>query len=413
MACGARPGTGAPAGTGPKAARRQDTAVGRAPAAAGGAARVTSRLARLSPWVLAAGVAVAAAVRAPGAAGDVRAILGHLPGLRLSWLGVAVTAQVVSMASGTVAQRQLLAAGGARLPWRTVFSLVFASTGLARLMPAGPVTGGAWQAREYRRRGAGAGLGAWVVLAGGFTSISVSLALLLAGAVVAGTGSLPLLACAAAVLAAAAAGLTAAPHPARALRRFLGRHHDRRRGPGRLAAALAVVSRQRAGAKRAAAVLTCTGAGQVADAGLLTACFGLAGLPVPWRALLLAYAAGQLGGRLVPLPGGLAGVEGGVLGALALSGTSPAAAAAAVILYRVAGYWAVGATGSALAAALARRPGATLPGTQWLCRDRGRRRRAPAPNNTRRGSGPEPRAHRSAPRPSRNVPPSSAHSAAR
>src|SRR5262249_56073102 len=112
----------------------------------------------------------------------------------------------------------------------------------ARLMPAGPVTGGAGQAREYRRRGAGAGLGAWVVLAGGFTSISVSLALLLTGAVVAGTGSLPLLACAAAVLAAAAAGLTAAPHPARALRRFLGRHHDRRRGPGRLAAPLPLPS---------------------------------------------------------------------------------------------------------------------------------------------------------------------------
>jgi hypothetical protein len=154
MACGARPGKGAPAGIHPKVARRPDTAAGRAPAAAGDAPRVNSRLARVWPWVLAAGVAVAAAVRAPGAAGDVRAMLGHLPGLRLSWLGVAVAAQVVSLASGTVAQRQLLTAGGARLPWRAVFGLVFASTGLARLMPAGPVTGGVWQAREYRRRGA-------------------------------------------------------------------------------------------------------------------------------------------------------------------------------------------------------------------------------------------------------------------
>jgi putative heme transporter len=246
---------------------------------------------------------------------------------------------------------------------------VFASTGLARLMPAGPVTGGAWQVREYRRRGAGAGAGAWAVLAGGFTSISVTLALLLTGAAMAGTGGLPLVACAAAVLAAAAAGLTAAPRPARALSRFLGRHHDRWRTLGRLAAAVAVVSRQRARAGRAAAVLACTGAGLLADAGLLTACFGLAGLPVPWRGLLLAYAAGQLGGRLVPLPGGLGGVEGGLLGALALTGISPAAAAAAVIVYRVAGYWAVGATGSAVAAALTRRPGTKLTGTQWLCHD--------------------------------------------
>src|SRR5262249_57268639 len=91
MAGGAGPGTGAPAGTGPKAAQRQDTAVGRAPAAAGGAARVTSRLARVSPWVLAAGVAAVAAVRAPGAAGDVRAILGHLPRLPLRPPGPAPT----------------------------------------------------------------------------------------------------------------------------------------------------------------------------------------------------------------------------------------------------------------------------------------------------------------------------------
>ena len=47
-----------------------------------------------------------------------------------------------------------------------------------------------------------------------------------------------------------------------------------------------------------------------------------------------------------------------MLGALTLTGTPPAAAAAAVIVYRVAGCWAVGTTGTALAAALARgRPG--------------------------------------------------------
>jgi uncharacterized membrane protein YbhN (UPF0104 family) len=103
-------------------------------------------------------------------------------------------------------------------------------------------------------------------------------------------------------------------------------------------------------------VVACTAVGLLADAGVLTACFGLAGLPVPWRGLLLAYAAAQLAGRLVPLPGGLGGVEGGLLGALTLTGTPPATATAAAIIYRVAGYWAVGVTGTAVAAALARRP---------------------------------------------------------
>ena len=72
--------------------------------------------------------------------------------------------------------------------------------------------------------------------------------------------------------------------------------------------------------------------GLLADAGVLAACFGLAG-------------------RLVPLPGG----PGGVLGALTLTGTPPAAAAAAVIVYQMTRYHAVGATGAAVAAAHARR----------------------------------------------------------
>ena len=86
---------------------------------------------------------------------------------------------------------------------------------------------------------------------------------------------------------------------------------------------MAGLPRQRAGAGWAAGVLACTGTGLLADAGVLAACFGLAGLPVPWRGLLFAYAAGQLAGRLVPLPGGIGGVEGGMLGALTLTGTPP------------------------------------------------------------------------------------------
>ena len=51
-----------------------------------------------------------------------------------------------------------------------------------------------------------------------------------------------------------------------------------------------------------------------------------------------------------------------MLGALTLTGTAPAGAAAAVIIYRVAGCWAVGAAGTAVAAALARRsPGVLGP----------------------------------------------------
>ena len=307
MTCAARPVTRAPAVNRPRRARRRgDTAAARVPMAACGGGRLASRRGRTWAWVLAAGVTVAVAVRVPGVASDMRAAFGYLGRLHLSWLGVAVTAQIVSLASAVVAQRQLLAAGGARLPWRTVSALVLASTGLAKMMPAGPVTGGAWQAREYRRRGACTVAGVWAVLAGGFTSTVAVVAMLLAGTAVAGAGALPVLAGAAAVLAAGAAGLAAAPRRARELSGWLGRRHHHWPSTGRLAAALARLSRHHAGPGWAAGVVACTAVG--------------------------------------------------LLGALTLTGTPPSAAVAAVIVYRVTGYWAVGATGTAVAAALARRP---------------------------------------------------------
>jgi len=217
MTGGARPGADVPAASQHEAAARPgDTAAGRVAVPAGGRVRPASRRGWPWVWALASGVVAAAAVRAlhAGAASDVRAAFAHAGGLRVSWLGVAVAAEVALLAGGAAAQRRLLSAAGVSLPWRTVSGVVFASTGLARVMPAGPVAGGAWQAAEYRRRGAGAAGGLWAVLAGGLTSTVAVSGLLLAGAAVAGTGSLALLAGAAGVLAAGTAGLTAAVHHA-------------------------------------------------------------------------------------------------------------------------------------------------------------------------------------------------------
>jgi hypothetical protein len=137
--------------------------------------------------------------------------------------------------------------------------------------------------------------------------------------------------------------------------RWLARHAGRSRWRWRLAAGLAGLARHRLGPRRGAAALAASGLSVLGEAGLLAAAFEVAGTPVPWRGLLLACAAGQLGARLVPLPGGLGGMEGGVLGALALTGTHPATALTAVIIYRVAGYWAPGAAGAVTAALLSRR----------------------------------------------------------
>jgi uncharacterized membrane protein YbhN (UPF0104 family) len=296
---------------------------------------------------VAGGAAVVVALRVPAAWTDARGLLAH--GVRLPWLGPAAAAEVAWLAGLVVAQRQLLAAAGARLPTRAVAAVVFASTGLAALLPAGPATAAAWQAGQYHRRGAGRTAGVWAVLAGGFASAIVILAMLVAGAATAGVGRWWLFPAAAAMAAGTAALLTAARRAER-LARQPGRSWRSRLAAG-LAAGLAG---HRAGPRRGAGVLAASGLSVLGEAGLLAASFGVARTPVPWHGLMLACAASQLGGTLVPLPG-VGGVEGGALGALALSGTHPATAAGAVIVYRVARYWVPGAAGAVATAALTRR----------------------------------------------------------
>jgi uncharacterized membrane protein YbhN (UPF0104 family) len=309
-------------------------------------------------WALAGAGATAAALRAPVVSADVRAVVAH--GLHLAWLGAAAAAGILFLTGLMVVQRHLLSAAGVQLPRRVVAGVVVASTGLARLLPAGPATAAAWQAGQYHRRGAG-GAGVWAVLAGGLASLFAVLAALVAGAAIAGAASPWVLAGAGVALAVGGAGVVAAAHRAEPVARWLTRHVGRARWR-RLAPGLAGLARQRLGLRRGTAVLGASGLAVLAEAGMLAAAFGVAGAAVPWRGLLLACAAGQLGGRLVPLPGGLGGVEGGVLGALALAGAHPAAAAvAAVVVYRVAGYWALGSAGTIAAAVLAHRHPAPAP----------------------------------------------------
>jgi uncharacterized membrane protein YbhN (UPF0104 family) len=70
------------------------------------------------------------------------------------------------------------------------------------------------------------------------------------------------------------------------------------------------------------------------DVAMLGVCFAAFGNEVPPAGVLLvAYIIGQLGG-LIPIPGGLGGVDGGLIGTLVLYGADPADAAVAVIAYR-------------------------------------------------------------------------------
>jgi uncharacterized membrane protein YbhN (UPF0104 family) len=70
------------------------------------------------------------------------------------------------------------------------------------------------------------------------------------------------------------------------------------------------------------------------DVAALAAAFTAFGSSPPFAAFLFAYVIGQLGG-LIPLPGGIGGIDGGLIGALALYGSPLSQATAAVLAYRV------------------------------------------------------------------------------
>ena len=74
------------------------------------------------------------------------------------------------------------------------------------------------------------------------------------------------------------------------------------------------------------------------DNAVLWATFQAFGFSPPITVILLGYLIGQLGG-LLPLPGGLGGIDGGLIGTLIVYGTPAAATAAAVLAYRIILFW--------------------------------------------------------------------------
>jgi uncharacterized membrane protein YbhN (UPF0104 family) len=89
------------------------------------------------------------------------------------------------------------------------------------------------------------------------------------------------------------------------------------------------------------------------DNAVLWATFKAVGADVPLSVILMGYLIGQLGG-LLPLPGGVGGIDGGLIGTLVVYGAPAAATAAAVLAYRLILFW-LPLIGGAIAFATLRR----------------------------------------------------------
>lgn len=290
------------------------------------------------------------------ARGDFARALGHLSVERLPWLGAAVGAEAISFVCYGAVQRILLLSGGARLPRRRVLALAVAATGLTNLVPGGTAPASGWLVGQYRRHGVPMPLALWAVLAGGYAAAVSVLFLLLTGAAIAGLIGVWVSVGCFVVLAGGAAGGVAAVGHAGSLKPWL----EERGFPGaRLAVKVldqvAGVLRFRPSVPVGAQVLGLSVANWAMDVVCLIAAFAVLGLAVPWRGVLFAYAAAQVAGSLAPVPGGVGFVEGGMIGAFALTGTSPAAAVVATVLYRIITVLGVAGVGSAVLLVVTRR----------------------------------------------------------
>jgi uncharacterized membrane protein YbhN (UPF0104 family) len=74
------------------------------------------------------------------------------------------------------------------------------------------------------------------------------------------------------------------------------------------------------------------------DNAVLWATFHAVGADVPLSIVTMGYLIGQLGG-LLPLPGGLGGIDGGLIGTLIVYGAPASATVAAVFAYRLILFW--------------------------------------------------------------------------
>ena len=314
------------------------------PLGRGGAAALPGELSprrllrRLAEVVGLLSVLVLVALLAPGL-GEIRERLG---GASPAWLCLAVALEGLSCGSYVLMFRPVFCR---RLSWRTSAEIGWSELAAGSLLPASGAGGLA--------------LGAWILHRGGMSGERIArrsvafflikssvnfvavaaLGALLAGGLL-GPPRSPLLSALPAALSVAVMALVLAlsrlgPRPgagagASGLRRAVGA--ARESVVGGAGEALQIL--------RSGDLLVVAGAlGYFAfDNAVLWAAFRAVGAEVPLSVVMMGYLIGQLGG-LLPLPGGVGGIDGGLIGTLVVYGAPAGPAAAAVLAYRVILFW--------------------------------------------------------------------------
>ncbi|MDQ3607625.1 MAG: flippase-like domain-containing protein [Actinomycetota bacterium] len=270
----------------------------------------------------------------------------------LGWLAAALLFELLSFAGYVALFRAVFVDDESRVGWRESYAITMAGLVASRVFAsagAGGVALTVWALRRLEipaRRVADrmvaflmllyavymaclvlVGLGLWTGLLAGPAPWALTLAPAVLGAL------------------AIAAGLALVRIPADLHRRLRGRARDvtpLRRTLARVGHAPAAAGR---GARVAVSLLRRREPGLLGapawwgfDIAVLWATFHAFGEPPPIAVLVIAYFVGMFG-NVVPAPGGVGGVEGGMIGALVAFGVGGGLAVVAVIAYRVFAFW--------------------------------------------------------------------------
>jgi uncharacterized protein (TIRG00374 family) len=297
------------------------------------------------------GAAAFVLVRLGKSLGQTGPIFDHL---HWHWLFISVAAECGSITALSWFQQRLLSVGGLPITVADLLPVTMASNAVAQSLPGGSLFAEGYAFRQYRRLGASRGLGAWAELAAGALAAAALATVAVGGAVVVGpklrSEVLPELAVvlAGALAAAALFRRTRALSllirwSLRLLEHFLPprvceRLRSLQRGTDDWACFRPPL-RLWVGCYGAAVLNWCL------DAVVLVMGLLVVGAPVPWRAVLLVYAATQLLVELPITPGGLGVVEGGLVELLTRFHVSVTQATAGTLMYRVVSYWFLVLTG--------------------------------------------------------------------
>jgi uncharacterized protein (TIRG00374 family) len=306
--------------------------------------------------VVAAAILAATAVTERSRVAGSVAVLGHL---RWSWLPAAVVLEALSMAAFAAMFRRLLTAGRVRHGRGSMLATVYAANAVSVTVPlAGPELATAILFRRFTRHGADGLLAGWVLLAGGVITTAAWVIILASGGLASGHAVATAITVPLALLALAGVATAAVAVRQPRLRAILERYAAWALRLGtrllrRPAASPALTVRtwtERMGALRLPASGWALASGAalanwLTDVGVLAVSVLAVGAAVPWRDLLLVYAAGITAKSLAVTPGGLAITEGAISVSLVASGLRASQALAAAVLYRLVSFWLVAVAG--------------------------------------------------------------------